>query len=83
MRHSNNNTKSRKNKHLTYEERLAIERWWNKDKRTKVEIANLLDRNEKTIRLEIKKGLTKNLTSDWIEIEVYSADIAHKKYSRL
>ena len=80
MRHSNNNTKSRKNKHLTYEERLAIERWWNKDKRTKVEIANLLDRNEKTIRLEIKKGLTKNLTSDWIEIEVYSADIAHKKY---
>lgn len=76
----NNNTKSRKNKHLTYEERLAIERWWNKDKRTKVEIARLLDRNEKTIRLEIKKGLTKNLTSDWIEIEVYSADIAHQKY---
>ena len=77
---TNDNTKSRKNKHLTYEERLAIERWWNKDKRTKVEIASFLERNEKTIRLEIKKGLTKNLTSDWREIEIYSTDIAHQKY---
>ena len=80
MRHNNNNTKRRKNKHLTYEERLAIERWWNKEKKTKTEIAKLLERTEKTIREEIKKGLTKNLTSELIEIDVYSADIGQMKY---
>ena len=68
MCHKNNTTKERKGKHLDYSERLSIERWWNRDKRTKVEIAELLDRNEKTIRLEIKRGLVKNLTTDLIEI---------------
>lgn len=38
-----------------------IERWFNRDKRTKVEISELLDRTEKTIRNEIKRGLVKNL----------------------
>ena len=71
----NNNTKSRKNKQLNYTERMSIERWWNKEKKTKTEIAKLLERTEKTIREEIKKGLTKNLTSELIEIDVYSADI--------
>ena len=46
----NNNTNNRKGKHLNYSERLSIERWWNRDHRSKVEIAALLDRNEKTIR---------------------------------
>ena len=50
------------------------------EKKKKEEIANLLDRCEKTIRNEIKRGLTKNLTSDWKEVYVYSADIAHQKY---
>ena len=53
MCHKNNTTKERKGKHLDYSERLSIERWWNRDKRTKVEIAELLDRTEKTIRNEI------------------------------
>ena len=69
----NNNKKRRKGKHLEYSERQAIERWWNRDKRTKVEIAGLLDRNEKTIRNEIKRGLVKNLTTHLEEISVYSA----------
>ena len=56
MCQQNNNTKSKKGKHLNYEERQSIERWWNRDKRTKVEIAGLLDRTEKTIRNEIKRG---------------------------
>ena len=47
------NIKSKKGKHLNYEERLSIERWWNRDKKSKVEIARLLDRSEKTIRNEI------------------------------
>lgn len=80
MCHTNNITKERKGKHLKYSERLSIERWWNRDKRTKVEIAELLDRTEKTIRNEIKRGLVKNLTTELIEIWVYSADVAQQKY---
>ncbi len=80
MCQENNITKSRKGKHLEYSERQSIERWWNKDKRTKVEIAELLDRTEKTIRNEIKRGLVKNLTTELIEIWVYSADVAQQRY---
>lgn len=80
MCQENNITKSRKGKHLEYSERQSIERWWNKDKRTKVEIAGLLERTEKTIRNEIKRGLVKNLTTELIEIWVYSADVAQQKY---
>lgn len=80
MCQQNNNTKSKKGKHLNYEERQSIERWWNRDKRTKVEIAGLLDRTEKTIRNEIKRGLVKNLTTELIEIWVYSADVAQQRY---
>ena len=80
MCQENNTTKSRKGKHLEYSERQSIERWYNRDKRTKVEIATLLDRTEKTIRNEIKRGLVKNLTSELIEIWVYSADVAQERY---
>ena len=80
MCQQNNNTKSKKGKHLEYSERQSIERWFNRDKRTKVEIAELLDRTEKTIRNEIKRGLVKNLTIELIEIWVYSADAAQQKY---
>lgn len=69
MCQENNNTKSRKGKHLEYSERQSIERWWNKDKRTKVEIAELLERTEKTIRNEIKRGLVKNLTTELLMIK--------------
>ena len=80
MRQQNNTIKSRKGKHLEYSERLSIERWFNRDKRTKVEIGRLLDRTEKTIRNEIKRGLVKNLTTELIEIWVYSADVAQERY---
>ena len=74
MCQENNNKKRRKGNHLEYRERQSIERWWNRDKRTKVEIAELLDRNE------IKRGLVKNLTTHLEEIYVYSADVAQQKY---
>ena len=80
MCQNNNNTKSKKGKHLNYCDRQLIERWWNRDHRTKVEIAGLLDKNEKTIRKEIKKGLVINVTTHWVEIWVYSADVAQEKY---
>ena len=72
--------KVNKGKHLKYSERLSIERWWNRDKMAKNSIANLLDRNEKTIRNEIKRGLVKILTSELKEKWVYSADIAQQRY---
>ena len=80
MCQQNNNTKSKKGKHLEYSERQSIKRWFNRDKRTKVEIAELLDRTEKTIRNEIKRGLVKNLTTELIEIWVYNADVEQQKY---
>ena len=80
MCQDNNNTKSKKGKHLEYSERQSIERWFNRDHRKKAEIADFLDRIEKTIRNEIKRGLVKNLTTDLIEICVYSADVAQQKY---
>ena len=80
MCQDNNNTNNKKGKHLEYSERQSIERWWNRDHRTKVEIAALLDRNEKTIRNEIKRGLVKNLTTHLEEIWVYSTDVAQQKY---
>ena len=66
MCQENNTTKSRKGKHLEYSERQSIERWYNRDKLTKVEVSALLDRTEKTIRNEIKRGLVRNLTSELI-----------------
>ena len=80
MCQQNDNTKSRKGKHLEYSERQSIERWFNRDKRTKVEISKLLDRTERTIRNEIKRGLVKNLTTMLEEIWVYSADVAQQRY---
>ena len=80
MCQQNNNTKSKKGKHLDYSERQSIERWFNRDKCTKVEISKRLDRTEKTIRNEIKRGLVKNLTTHLEEIWVYSADVAQEKY---
>lgn len=80
MCQNNCNTKERKYKHLNYVERTQIERWYNKEKRSKTEIARLLGKSERTIRREINRGKVKNLTSEYEEILVYSADIAEKKY---
>ena len=44
------------------------------------EIAELLNKSERTIRREIKRGLTINLTSELEEIKVYSADISNEEY---
>ena len=80
MCQQNNNIKIKKGKHLDYTERQYIEIWYNRDKRSKAEIAGLLDRTDKTIRNEIKRGLVKNLTTELIEIWVYSADVAQQRY---
>ena len=74
------NKKTKKYKHLTYAERTMIETWYNCDKKRKKEIAGLLHKSERTIRREIKRGITTNITTNYEEIEVYSADIAQQKY---
>lgn len=78
----NYNKERKKYKHLTCAERTMIERWYNRERLSKKEIAKRLDKSERTIRREIKRELTVNLTSDLEEIEVYSADIAHNEYLR-
>ena len=81
MRLINYNKKEQKYKHLTYTEKTMIERWHNKEHKTNKEIAVLLNKNERTIRREIKRGLTTNLTSELVEIKVYSADISNDEYT--
>ena len=73
-------TKGKKYKHINYVERTQIERWYNIEKKSKKEIAGLLSKSERTIRREIKRGTVKNITSEWVEIWVYSADVAEKIY---
>lgn len=77
---NNYNKEKKKYKHLTYAERTMIERWHNKDRKSNNEIAELLGKSERTIRREIKRGITRNLTSEFEEIEVYSADIPQQEY---
>ena len=70
----------KKYKHINYVERRQIERWYNKEKKNKQEIAGLLDKSERTVRREIDRGLVKTLTHDWKEVWIYCADHAEKKY---
>ena len=79
MCQNNYTTKNKKFKHISYVERTQIERWHNKEKKSNVEIGKLLGRPEGSIRRELKRGLVKNLTSELIEIWVYSADVAQQK----
>ena len=57
-----------------------IERWHNIDKKSNKEIAELLDKSERTIRREIKRGLVIVKGYMWEDIEEYSAKIAQRKY---
>ena len=56
-----------------------IERWHNIDKKSNKEIAELLDKSERTIRREIKRGLVIVKGYMWEDIEEYSAKIAQRK----
>lgn len=74
----NNNTKNRKGKHLTYEERIKIEILLKSGKKSE-EIGELLgERSGRTIRREVKRGTVRLLNSDLTERYEYSADVAQK-----
>lgn len=74
------NKKINKYKHLTFAERTMIETWYNSDHKSKKEIAELLHKNERTIRREINRGKVVVKNYDWSEKEEYSARIAQDKY---
>ena len=76
--HKQYNTKG---KHLTYAERLLIERWKNSEQLSNRAIALRLGKSPQTIHNEIKRG--------WVDLSYnggvseYSADIAQQDYDRL
>lgn len=72
--------KTKKYKHITYTERTMIETWYNSDKKSKKEIAELLHKSERTIRREINRGLITIRNYDWSEGTEYSARVAQDKY---
>lgn len=74
------NKKSKKYKHITYVERTMIETWYNSDKKSKKEIAELLHKSERTIRREINRGLIIVRGYLWEDKEEYSAMVAQEKY---
>lgn len=76
----NRKKEEKKYKHLNYVEKTQIERWYNIEKKACSEISKLLDKSKRTIQREIKRGLVKNLTSELVEIWVYSAEISEQKY---
>jgi len=73
-------TEKKEYKHINYVERRQIERWYNNEKKSKQEIAGLLNKSERTIRREIQRGLRRHLTEEWEDIYVYDADVAEEKY---
>lgn len=76
----NYNKNNKKYKHLTYAERTMIETWYNSDKKSKKEIAELLHKSERTIRREINRGIVKIRGYEWEDKYEYSAQIAQDKY---
>ena len=65
--------------HLTWKNRLKIERML-RDGHKPLEIAGALHVHNTTIYREIKRGMTKQLTSELEEVMVYCADTAQRKY---
>ena len=73
------NTNKRNFKQLTYKDRVKIETLYNDEHLNYTEIGKILGKDRTTISRDIKRGLVKNLTTEWIEIYVYSAEVAQRK----
>lgn len=76
----NYNRVDKKYKHITYSERTMIETWYNRDKKSKKEIASLLHKSERTMRREINRGLVEVKGYCWEDLTEYSAQVAQEKY---
>ena len=78
MCQENYNTNKRNFKQLTYKDRIKMEVLYNDEHLNYTEIGKILGKNRTTISRDIKRGLVKNLTTELIEIYVYSAEVAQK-----
>lgn len=78
MCQENYNTNKRNFKQLTYKDRIKIEVLYNDEHLNYTEIGKILGKDRTTISRDIKRGLVKNLTTELIEIYVYSAEVAQK-----
>ena len=65
--------------HFTLNDRQTMERMLRKGFKPKA-IADALGKCERSIYYEINRGLCIQRTTDLIDIEVYCADVAHRKY---
>ena len=79
MGHEKGNTKSRKGKHIKYEERIKIEALYRSGMRPK-EIGTQLERSKRTIEREIAKGIVEQLTSELVQYMTYSADVGQREH---
>lgn len=73
-------TRSTKYSHLTFNDRLNIERW-KKEGKSNREIARLLGKAPQTINNEIKRGLTRQQVRKGKFELVYIADVAQRHYA--
>jgi len=80
MCQNNYNTKSKKGKHLTWEDRQIIEHLYNIQDKSKAEIAEELGKHRTTISREIEKGKVELLNSDYTTREEYVAQKAQEVY---
>ena len=65
--------------HFTLNDRQTLERMLRKGF-SKPAIAEALGKCERSIYYEIGRGLCVQRTTDLIDVEVYCADVAHRKY---
>ena len=79
MAHINDTTKSRKGKHLNYEDRIKIETL-SKTGMKSEEISKHIGCSGRTVRRELAKGKTQLLNSDLTTRIEYSAEIGQQKH---
>ncbi len=79
MEQVNHTTKRKKGKHLNYEERIKIEAL-HKANLSTTEISLQIGCHERTIRRELARGAVTLLTTELMEYESYSADVAQDDY---
>ena len=77
MEQRNHNTKSRKGKHLNYEERIKIEALY-KSGLTPTCIGDQIGRSRRTIERELVKGVVMQLSTHLEAYKAYSADVGQQ-----
>lgn len=80
MGHLHCSSNNRKNKYLTFTERIWIEVMY-KDKKSTREISEAIGHSQRTVQRELKRGMVTQLDgSTWIYYETYSSDVAQNKH---